>query len=1100
MLQFVIGPAASGKTTTIHKMIKKDVEDNLKDVILLVPEQNTFETEKAMLDTFGGGFMSKVSVLSFTRMCETAGQLYGGIAGLSIDDSERNVMMARSLKKLAPHLNVFSKYISSPSFISQMVNVIKEFKTAGVSSDMLISVCKKINNNSLANKISEIALVYSTYNDMLKGVYIDPLDELENFYQKAIDNAFFKDKTIYVDAFKGFTGLQLKILKLMISHSKKIVLSFCAHPNKKIESTGVFANIYSNIQMLKDYAEEHNVKVEKAVELENSYFESKEIYALEKALSSNESFEYNDESANITIASLDSPIDEIEYVFKTIHRLVRTENYRFEDFVIIARDISKYERRIALTASKYNTPCFLDKRRSLILSPISRFVLALLKSAQSLSSENILALLKTELFNVTVEELNLIEEYVYIWNINGEAWTEEWKMNPLGFNSVRESEVELINKKLLELNNLRKRIIAPILTLKKSFSGKSKDISKAVYDSLVFLKVNEAVKGVCNEYLKRDDFENADFIIQSWDSVMQLLDNMVRCYSDDEIPAEEYINMLELSFGGCSIGSIPRTLDEVACGSADRIRPARPKVVFAIGMNMAEFPQIAADSGILLRSDRDILCKNGIEISDRFKKYVIDENFLVYSSLCCASEKVYVLRHNKNYDGTTTEECSIFSKLKMIFKKSLQNEFYELPETVAEGFSRYAEIRNAKNELSLVLDDIYKNNDEYKSRYKALNSMETRVERRISEEICNKLFGNRLKLSPSKIEVYSRCPLSYFCSYILGVRRLQKAELDNMQRGTIVHFVLEKVVGEYAENIVNLSPEEIEKAVDNAMDEYIKTVSGYEFLKAFDFKFAYSEMAKTLKILLNHIVEQFKNSNFVPQAVELSINSKDGEVPSLILTFMQDNTVVLDGKIDRVDVLKYDDGRELVRIVDYKTGAKEFHLSDVLYGQNLQMLIYLYVLCTVDGSPYLNMEPSGILYMPSNRGTETASKSNALMMNGMILNDSEVITAMDNEGKGRFIFKKPTKERKNNPTITAEDFKTIFAFLEKQIKSTAFNIRRGIFDLKPCDGRNDSACKYCDFKSVCAIEDDFEHNKIVEEYPSQIIEKMKEAVENGMDQ
>lgn len=1099
MLQFVIGPAASGKTTTIHKMIKSDIENNVKDVILIVPEQNTFETEKAMLDSFGGGFMSKISVLSFTRMCETAGQLYGGIAGFSIDDSQRNVIMARSLKKLSPHLKVFSKYISSTSFISQMVNVIKEFKTAGISSNMLISVCDKLKNSNLADKISEIAMVYSTYNDMLKGIYIDPLDELENFYQKAVDNSFFSGKTIYVDAFKGFTGLQIKILKIMILHAKKIVISFCCRSNESKDSMGVFSNIFECIQHLKSYADEHGVNIAENIELKESFYSSKEIFALEKVLSTNGSFEYEDPLKNLNILSFDSPVDEIEYVFKTIHKLVRTENYRFKDFVIIARDISKYERRIALASEKYNTPCFLDKRRSLMLSPIARFVLALLKSAQNLNTENILALLKTELFNISTEELCQIEEYVYIWNITGEAWTEDWQMNPFGFNSVRESEVDEVNEKLLELNNIRKRIIAPILTLKKSFSGNTKDISKAVYDSLIILKVNDAVKLVCNNYLTRGDSDNADFIMQSWDNVMQLLDNMVRCYSDDDVSVEEYINMLELSFSSCSIGSIPRTLDEVACGSADRIRPARPKVVFAVGMNLGEFPQTAADSGILLRNDRVALCENGIEISDRFKKYVIDENFLVYSSLCCASKKVYVLRHNRNYDGSSTEESSVFSKLKSVFKNSVSNAEYDLPETAEEGFVKYAEIRNESIELSAVLEDIYKNNDEFKTRYNALNSIETRVERRISEEICNKLFGNRLKLSPSKIEVYNRCPLSYFCNYVLGIHKLQKAELDSMQRGTIVHFVLEKVISDFADNIADVTSDEIDKAVDFAMEEYLKTVSGYEFLKAFDFNFAYSEMAKTLKILLNHIVEQFKNSDFVPEAFELSIDSKDGEVPSLVLKFMGENTVVVNGKIDRVDVLRLEDGRELVRIVDYKTGAKEFHLSDVLYGQNLQMLIYLYILCNVKGSPYLKMEPSGILYMPSNRGTKTSSKTNSLMMNGMILNEADIISAMDKEGKGKYIFKKPSKERQNNPTITAEDFKTIFAFLEKQIKDTATNIKRGVFDLTPCDGRKDSACKYCDFKTVCAVEDDFEHSAIAPEYPSQIIAKMKEAVENEVD-
>ena len=51
MLRFVIGPAASGKTTKIHSLIKNNV-DNCKQSILLVPEQNTFETERGRQPLF----------------------------------------------------------------------------------------------------------------------------------------------------------------------------------------------------------------------------------------------------------------------------------------------------------------------------------------------------------------------------------------------------------------------------------------------------------------------------------------------------------------------------------------------------------------------------------------------------------------------------------------------------------------------------------------------------------------------------------------------------------------------------------------------------------------------------------------------------------------------------------------------------------------------------------------------------------------------------------------------------------------------------------------------------------------------------------------
>ena len=315
----------------------------------------------------------------------------------------------------------------------------------------------------------------------------------------------------------------------------------------------------------------------------------------------------------------------------------------------------------------------------------------------------------------------------------------------------------------------------------------------------------------------------------------------------------------------------------------------------------------------------------------------------------------------------------------------------------------------------------------------------------------------------------------------------------------VKNFVLVKIIGKFGEKFSNAQAEEIDKAVDIAMEDYLKTICGSEFLDSVDFKFIYSEMAKTLKILLKHMVEQFKNSDFVPVDFELSINNKKNGIPYLTLKFMDDQEVVVDGQIDRVDVLHNPDGKDHVRVVDYKTNSKEFCLADVLYGQNMQMLLYLYIICSVSGSKYNDMIPAGILYMPSKRGVETNSNPNPLTMNGMILNDDKVIDAMDKEGKGRFVFQKPTKKRAKNPVITEEDFKTIFAFVEKKIKDTACGIRKGIFDLKPCDGRENSACKYCDFKTVCAIEDDFEHTSVVSEISEKIIKKMKEAVENDMD-
>ena len=47
----------------------------------------------------------------------------------------------------------------------------------------------------------------------------------------------------------------------------------------------------------------------------------------------------------------------------------------------------------------------------------------------------------------------------------------------------------------------------------------------------------------------------------------------------------------------------------------------------------------------------------------------------------------------------------------------------------------------------------------------------------------------------------------------------------------------------------------------------------------------------------------------------------------------------LTGRIDKVDA--FTKGIKLYRIIDYKSGAKGFDLSDVFYGTGIQLVTYL---------------------------------------------------------------------------------------------------------------------------------------------------------------
>lgn len=1098
MLSFVFGRAGFGKTTYIHSLIQKENSDGL---ILLVPEQYTFETEKQMLKNFGSGFMSKVQVLSFSRLSETVGQLYGGISGHRLDDAQRIILVGRAIKSVGDKLSLFKRYAQSPEFVKQVTDIISEFKLAGISEERLLEVVENIPSQNLKLKITEIVEIYAAYNNLLSRIYIDPLDDIEHLIKTVAKTDFLKDKTIYIDAFKGFTGAQIKLLKLMILNCKKVVISLCTDGlDDPYLGAGIFSNIKKVASNLLIYAKQNHVEIGESVTLNESHFESESLKLLEEALSEN--FANTCEkisTGDIFVGSLQSPFAEVEYALKTIRHLVRTEGYKYSDFVIIARNIEKYERMLEVSARKFSLPCYLDKRRPLFASPLARLIISALKAARKLETESILALIKTGLLNFSDEEISVLEEYVYIWDINHEQWCKDWTMDPDGIvTGEYKSSAEQLKKSLDAINTLRKRIIIPILSLRGAFSGSVLEISKAVFEFLISQKVDKNIAKLCGQLESAGEAEDCDFIRDSWDMVMKLLDNVVRCYEGEEISAEEYIDTLSLAFSGATIGSIPKMLDEVICGSADRIRTSSPKIAFILGVNQGEFPASVSDNGLLLKADRIRLEEAGLEISDRFNSFAVDENFMFYSSICSAKSRVYVLCHRQGIDGSETEESNLFSRIKKIFGgKNLDNE-YSLPETVSEGYSVFAKNFTKDNAIKEILSQYFLTAaDNEKNRFNNLLFIKNSSKHRLSKETSEKLFGDNLYLSASKIETYNGCAFSYFCRYVLNISPLKKADLDNMQRGTIVHFIMENVLRDFGKGIKDKNQHEIEEMVNKYMLIYLEDIEGVEYLKKPRFMFLYNMIAKMSLAVLLHIAEEFKICSFEPVDFELDI-SKNGDLPLFTLKFSDEKTVKLNGKIDRVDKLKGVAGDNFIRIVDYKTGSKEFHLPDILYGLNMQMLVYLSAVKTLGSDRFGEVTPAGILYKPSKRSVqkEGENKSLGFAMNGMIVNTEEVKLGMDSTNSGKFAPKDTGKARKGNPIISAEDFETVLEYVNIKICDTATKMTDGIFDINPLQSSGYSACKYCDFSQVCGIEK-VEEIKAVESLSSDaVIEKMKEELSN----
>ena len=106
MLQFILGKSGTGKTTLIYEKITQLVQNGNENIIMLVPDQSSFETEKAFLDLLGAKNSKNVKVFGFSRLCRYVFEQTSNLPNNVIDNGTRAVIMNIALEQLTEKLNL----------------------------------------------------------------------------------------------------------------------------------------------------------------------------------------------------------------------------------------------------------------------------------------------------------------------------------------------------------------------------------------------------------------------------------------------------------------------------------------------------------------------------------------------------------------------------------------------------------------------------------------------------------------------------------------------------------------------------------------------------------------------------------------------------------------------------------------------------------------------------------------------------------------------------------------------------------------------------------------------------------------------------------
>lgn len=1114
MLRLILGRGGTGKTAYIYNKITELIKNGEEQVLMLVPDQSTFEAEKAFLDILGAKQCKRVEVFGFDGMCRHIFQKTHNMPLNVIDNGTRAVLMSVALEQLSEKLTLL-KSRRTRAVSDMLINTLSECKKNNISTEMLRQAANSIQDETLRVKLNETALALDAFDALLSQSYVDPLDNLERLKNILLKNDdIFKNQVMYVDGFSGFTKAQLEIIRLLLSRCREVNITLTLDPQGSI-SEDVFKISQDTYDTIKDIAKRDSVEIKAPVKLTQSpRFENDEIAYLEENFFRRHCKPSDEEPNDITVYSAADIHDECEFAARRIKRLVIEKGCRYGDISIICRDEKNYRGVLDVILEKYEIPFFMDVHRDINVKPAVRLINSIFRLiTEGFNREDFLSLLKTGLTYISDKEINAFENYIYIWNLSGKRLCEPFTQNPRGY---ADEFTEADRKALAVCESVRKRIAEPLLAFREDIKGKKgKEITELLYRLLVALDAPNALSRMYDSLETNGEKGMGAEQVRVWSLMMDALDKTVAAVGEMTLSAERYYELLSIQISNIEYSQIPQMLDCVTVTTAQRVRGASQEAAFLIGCCDGEFPAVPSVSGLFSSYEIKQLQLNEIDISDDFSYIANLETFVAYCAVIAPSQYLYVSFPMVDMEGEKKKPSSIIGEITKAFPnlrvtdKSDYDSRYDSMLALTPAFEEYARSLSGNNRELSGLGDFFAEYPEYSSGAEAVKRALDRSPIKIEDPSnARLLFGENLTVSASQVEKFSKCRFSYFCCYGLRVQKRLKAEINPMEYGTLVHYILEVFFTKYSKNEYSeMSDDMLSKFIRNTVNDYLEGYLGGSEGKEKSFLYRLEVLCNNIFLLLRHLVDELCQSDFSVSDCELKIG---GDIPAYTIKLPTGENIAVCGSVDRVDIMHTENG-DYLRVIDYKTGGKSFKLSDILFGLNLQMLLYLCSIVKNGAERYGGVTPAGILYMPavvpniSADGMDEAKINEKIAdkfkMNGLLLDDVRVIKGMDKTEGAKYI---PVKIKngsnvKSDSLATLEQFGKIFKKLNDTVAQMGEKLFGGDIAAAPLKGGAD-ACEYCPYDSVCGYRQSepvtvFSMNN--EEVLNKIDEEQNEDVKGG---
>lgn len=1053
MLTLVYGTDWVANRDRILNMIGQDVRLEQDGRILMVPELISHETERRLCMVAGDTSSRFAEVLSFPRLVGRVMDAAGRPVQPCLDNGGRIAAMAAAARNLHGQLKAYASVATKPEFLTSLVDAVDEWKRCCISSDDLMQASKRT-EGSFAQKLEELALLLESYDALCLQGKRDPRDQMTWLLEQLEDCDFAVNHTFYVDGFPDFTRQHMEILKHLIVNSPNVVISAtCDIPGSTAPG---FEKAGATAAELIRFAKNAGVEV-KLVNIEP---EHTPVSPLQNRLFQGSSAPAA--ALPLSVYTADTPYQECVAAADRIMTLVQM-GIRYRQISVVCGDMNTYRSAIRMIFDRCKIPVYLSGTEDILERPVITTVLSAMDAALGgFEQREVIRYLKSMLSPLPLDMSDKIENYAIVWNISGSRWLSEWTNHPDGLGGQWTEDAVAA---LRELNEARRTAVEPLRELHNGFveATNLRQQVQALYRFLDRINLAERLSAFADHLDAQGDNAGAQILDQLWEILLTALEQMYDILGQTVWDSETFTRLFRLILSQYDVGTIPTRLDSVVVGPVSAMRCQQTDHLIVLGVLEGTMPGYTGSTGVLTDRERTQLRQMGVPLTGGSLEGIQAEFAEIYGVFCGARK-------------TVTVSCPA-GQPSFLYRRLRDLAGGEQPKREVLGVAR-GDAWEAAALLSGIADQKAAAELGILAQFDEMEEKKKYCLGNVTRENIQGLYGSHLNLSASQVDRLADCRFSYFLRYGLRLKERKNATVDPAEFGTFVHAVLEKT-GQAVKELGGFQKVTLEQILDISAS-YAREYASERFSELDSQRVAYlfARNGQELSMVVQELWQELQASRFEPFDFEVAFG--DGGKMQAIEISGQQMQARLRGFVDRVDVWR-ENGQNYFRVVDYKTGKKDFDYCDVFNGLGLQMLLYLFALEDA-GEDMLGKAPvpAGVQYFPARvplissdgmMSDEEAAftRQKAWKRKGLLLSDEDVLQAMEPEEKPKRMGYTRNKEGEISGDVASrEQFAMLKDYVFGVLGKMVDEIASGAVKPNPYTrGSSHNACTFCPYGEVC---------------------------------